>query len=449
MKVTIPSIISGDLKEGKDKSLKFTTEEVEILFPEIEDVDLEKIKSSPKDIHELALDEIISFYSKVGVLWKDKEYPLRKDAIDLTSKVTSYSREMIEYAYDLSAEMLSENYLEHLVDAELRDKKFLDDWIKIKDVLFHAQPRGRVLHILAGNVPPIAVMSMIRGSLTKNANILKLPSGDPITSTYFALSFRDVDKEHPITRTTSVLYWEGDSKIGDELISLSNAICVWGGREAIESVRRKSGYNTKLLEFGPRRSVQLIGKEAFKNLKEVTDKVAHDLVLYDQEACHSPQFAFVEGNGEEFCKSLAKSLREEGERLPKGFVDINKHAEISHERLIAKFYGEKVFESEGTEWTLIISKDVKRALRHPLGRTLYLFTVKDLREALPHIDSSIQSVAVYPEKRIKEFRDELTLKGADRITHIGNMGYFAPGASHDGIFPLSDLVRWVEIDYKD
>jgi len=56
----------------------------------------------------------------------------------------------------------------------------------------------------------------------------------------------------------------------------------------------------------------------------------------------------------------------------------------------------------------------------------------------------VQTVAIYPEKRINELRDEITIRGADRVTHIGKMGYFAVGAPHDGIYPLSRLVRWVK-----
>lgn len=446
MERIIPSIICGEIKDGKDISLEYPTEEeeIEVLLPEVSDNDINKIKSSPRDIHSMHVDDIISFYSKVGELWRNKNYPLRKDAVTLASQVTGYHKAMIEHSYDFLCRLLSKEYLEHLIDAELRDRRFMDEWIKVKEAFVHAQPRGRILHILAGNAPEIGPLSMVRGNLTKNVNIIKLSRGDPVTSLYLALSFKDVDEDNPITKTTSVLYWEGGSEIGDKFIEMSNVICVWGGKEAVESIRRKSKYGTQLIEFGPRRSMQLIGKEAFKNLKEVTDRVAHDLVLYDQEACHSPQLAFIEGNAEKFCESLAISLEEEGKRLPKGYVPLEKHAQISHEKAIAKFYGEKVYSPKGTEWTLIISNDVKRTISHPLSRTLYVFKIKDMKEALKHIDESVQTVAVYPEEKIKELRDVLTLKGVDRVTHLGKMGYFALGAPHDGIYPLSHMIRWVK-----
>lgn len=448
MRIKIPSIICGEVIEGEDISLKYETKdgELEILMSRLNDEDVEKILLSP-DNHNLTTDQIISFYVEVGKLWKKKNYNLRRDAINLVHKVTGYSKEMVEHSYNYLNLLLSKEHLEHTLHTEIRDIKYLDEWIKIGDIFVHAQPRGRVLHILAGNAPPIAMMSMIRGSLTKNANLIKVSSGDPITPVYFALSLIDIDKNHPITKSTSVFYFESDSEVGNRLISSVNAICVWGGIEAVENIRRKSRYGTELLEFGPRRSMQLIGSEAYKNkriLNRVTDKVAHDIVLFDQEACHSPQFALLEGNPKKFCESLAKSLDEEGKRLPKGHLAIEKHAQVSHERLLAKFYGEGVYSSKGTEWTLIIPKDINRMLSHPLSRTLYVFGIKNLKDSIEYADRSIQTVAIYPPGRIKELRDELTAKGVDRITEIGRMGYFAPGAPHDGIYPLSHLVRWVK-----
>lgn len=447
-KISIPSIILGEKKEGIINPTKYHTEkgEVELHLPSVTDEDINKIKGV-SDIHDIPLKDIISFYDKVGRLWSRKNYDLRKEALALTELVTGYSTAMVDHAHTNLSEMLSKKNMENIVDSDLNNRQFLEEWIKVGDIFVHAQPRGRVLHILAGNAPTISAVSMIRGSLTKNVNILKVASGDPVTSVYLASSFRDVDKDHPITKTTSVVYWKHNSEIEDKFIRISNALCVWGGKDAVESIRQKSVYGVELLEFGPKRSMQLIGQEAFKDsktLKYVTDKISHDIVLFDQEACHSPQFVFVEGDVEKFCEVLSTSLDEEGKRLPRGFVHHAKHASISHERLMAKFYGEKIYVSKGTEWTLIITDNLKRTLRHPLGRTLYVFKIDHLKNALKYIDSTVQSVAIYPNERINELRDEITLNGADRVTHIGKMGYFAPGAPHDSIYPLSRLVRWVK-----
>ncbi len=448
--ISMPFILGGMQKFGRDITVKVRTREgeLDVEMPEIADQDF-KLLSDTGDIHELSVKEIISFYSKVGKLWSKRDYDLRKDAVKLAEKLSGYSEAMIEHSCDQIAGIFSAQYAEQTLKTEIHNENFLDDWIEVNSIFVHAQPRGRVLHILAGNAPPICAVSMLRGSLTKNSNIIKMASGDLVTPTYLAMSFKDVDPDHPITKTTSTVYWKHDSPIEDKLIHEANAICVWGGRDVIDLVRLKSRHGTELLEFGPKRSMQFIGRETFESgdsLQSAADNAAHDLVLFDQEACHSPQLAFVEGigNAEKFCEALAVSLDKEGKRLPKGFTHKDKHAAISHERLLAKFYGEKVYESKGTEWTIIITDKIKRTQRHPLGRTLYVFEVNDLKDAVQHIDKSVQTVAIHPNKRIVELRDELTKHGADRVTHLGKMGYFATGAPHEGIYPLSRLVRWVK-----
>jgi hypothetical protein len=42
-------------------------------------------------------------------------------------------------------------------------------------------------------------------------------------------------------------------------------------------------------------------------------------------------------------------------------------------------------------------------------------------------------------------KEQLTVKGVDRITHLGKMGYFAAGSPHEGMYPLSRMVRWVKM----
>ncbi len=117
---------------------------------------------------------------------------------------------------------------------------------------------------------------------------------------------------------------------------------------------------------------------------------------------------------------------------------------ITHTRLYSEFRAHKVLASEKTEWTIIIVNKPEEIKTHPLGRTIFLVPVKTIRNALDYIGPETQVVAIEPFVKATELRDELTLKGVDRITHLGKMGYFAVGAPHEGMNPLSRMVRWVE-----
>ncbi len=445
----IPFIICGEQKTGEHQVLEFGPKEkrTKICLPEITENDIHRIsKSDMQAMHELSIDEIISFYSKIGRLWNSTTYEKREELVDLTSAVTGYSKEMLELGMKQICGILTKEYLEATIQSDLGDKRLLDEWVPRAESSVHCQPRGKMLHILAGNVPAVAIMSILRGSLTKNANIIKMSNRDLITPSYFAQAFYDLDPEHPITKTTSVLYWpHTNQEIFSKVISFVNVVCTWGGHDAVQETRRNTPPGVELLEFGPRRGMQLIGKEAFSELDKTTIKAAHDLTLFDQECCFSPQIAFVEGDAGKYAESLAKSLEEENIRLPKGYGDPKFHANITNARMYSKFKGHKVHSSAKTEWTIIVADNIEDFPTHPLGRTIFVLPVKDITESFAHIGPETQVVAIEPYERSVDLREHLTLRGVDRITHLGKMGYFAIGAPHDGMYPLSRMVRWVKM----
>jgi long-chain-fatty-acyl-CoA reductase len=445
--IRLPLIINGKRKNGIGQCLDYERDKkIRFILPKITVKDLEKIEKAKKDNHDFSVEEIISFFSQVGELWKNNDYYYKKKAMKLAEITTGLHAKMIQHTYEYITKMLTRDYLKHMLNGEIHDKNFLDNWSSVEESKVHASPRGRVLHILAGNAPPISLASLLRGALTKNTNILKVSSGDPVTATYLALSFKDVDKTHPITQTTSVVYWEADSPEEQKAFSIANAICVWGGEFAIDAVKKKSNAYQYVLGFGPRRGMQFIGKEVFRDekfLNECTNKAAYDLVLYDQQACHSPQIAFVEKNGIKFCESLVNSLKIISVSLPKGYVSLQDRAGVSHQRMMSSFFGDKIYQPGSTDWTVVLTKDINKIKKHPLSRTLYVKEVNDLRDAIQYVDPSVQVIAFSSQEQMEELRNELALRGVDRLSRLGEMGYFPLGAPHEGIYPLSHLVRWV------
>ena len=82
---------------------------------------------------------------------------------------------------------------------------------------------------------------------------------------------------------------------------------------------------------------------------------------------------------------------------------------------------------------------------HPLGRTIFIIPIGDLRESLHHIGPETQVVAIEPYPKAAALKEQLTLRGVDRITRLGKMGYFALGSPQEGMYPLSRMVRWVKM----
>ncbi|HDM67162.1 MAG TPA: hypothetical protein ENG62_02105, partial [Thermoplasmatales archaeon] len=435
--------------ENKDFYLDYEREEnIRIYLPEITAKDVERITNGVRDIHELSIEEITDFLSQIGDLWSNKNYDLRREAEEVAAQTTGYHRNMIARCYDMISRVLNKKFLIDLLETEIGDLKPLDEWIKTKETILRAIPIGRVLHIAAGNVPAVSVGSFLMGVLTKNSNIIKVASGDPATFPYIALTFKEIDKNHPIIKTTSVLYWSHNSPAEDKAFEISNAICVWGGFEAVTNTRRKSRYRQNILEFGPRRSIQLISKEIYSDearLKKIASQVAYDLVLYDQQACHSPQIAYVEKPAEKFCRVLASALEETNKIFPKGFTSLDEKTNISHERETAVFRGDIVYKPDSTDWTIILTRR-KNILHHPLSRILYVVEVNDIREAIQYLNEDTMVVAFSSKDKMMELKDEISLRGVDRLTTVGRMGYFQIGHPHEGRRNLVNLLKWVGVD---
>lgn len=445
----MPIVVNGKITyEGSKIYLKYAWKRpVEVSFPALRKSYIENILGSKNILEETNINEIISFLDEVGTRWRKKNYHLREEAIEIAEKITGYHRRQLELSFDLIGKSLTEKNLEATVRAELGSKHILEKWIRKECSEVKVFPRGKILHILAGNVPEVGVLSLVRGILSKNINILKLSSKDPVSTLYFVLSFRDVDPSHPVTLTTSALYWERNDPKAESLLSSVDAICVWGGKNALEYARKRSKPGQIIVEFGPKKSVQFIDRRSLENereLKKLAKKSAHDLLLHDQRACNSPFVIFVEGNPSSFCKLLADALKEEDKKLPRGFLDPELMSTISELRQLSTILGDKVMYSS-YNWTIIWTRDIRRALKCtiPSSRIVFVAEIQDLRKALKYIDSSIMVVAFSSISKLKEMRDMLSRRGVERLTEIGKMGYPQVGFTSGWVYPISLLVRWV------
>ena len=82
---------------------------------------------------------------------------------------------------------------------------------------------------------------------------------------------------------------------------------------------------------------------------------------------------------------------------------------------------------------------------YPIGRTVNVVPVRDLHEATRYVDTSTQTVGVYPDERRAGVRDAMCASGAQRIVALGaSIGTEPPhGRPHDGFNVLHRMVRWV------
>jgi long-chain-fatty-acyl-CoA reductase len=450
--ISVPLYINGREIRGDDVALEYEKSfgRVRVLLPSLGADEIGTISEGERELAKLSLDDILSFLRKIGEMWSDPDYGLRREALDLARMVTGFHDRELENDFGYIPGLLSESlFLMPTLRAEFGDPCVLDEWTKIGGSRVKAVPRGRVLHILAGNVPGAELLSLVRGILTKNSNILKMATGNPATPSYLMRSFLEADPGHPITRSTSVVFWPHGVEAEKAAYSLADAVCVWGGFDAVYAAWRNARPGAPVLDYGPKRSMIFIDRESMREpeaLSAIVRRIACDMAVHDQLACHSPQVAFVERPAGPFCEALGEALSAAGRDMPKGYVGVDQNAQIAHARMMSELRGDRVHHPGTTEWTIIVTGEFARTAETPLSRTLYVIEVDDLEDAVEFTDPLTMVIGFSSSGRLEELRDRLALRGVDRLTRVGNMGLIPPGFPHECRYDLTRLVRWVGID---
>lgn len=468
----------GDASEAGTLNLEYGGGETIVRFPAPGSFDPSVLFEAQEELAKLSTAEILDFMAEVGKLWADPEYPRYREALGIMKRITDFSEEelVLDFSY-IPSLMERGGYLEDMLKAEFPDPEILDKWIARGGCEVKAYPRGRLLHVLAGNVPGVEIISLARGLMTRNANVLKMASGNPVTPVALVQSFSDVDPDHPVSRSTSALYWERGGAVEKAMFREVQSVCVWGGFDAVHAAWSHARAGLEILDYGPKRSMVFISGETLASpeaLAAAAAALAGDTVVHDQQACHSPQLVFVEGstggeggesgegknragegkspreNAEIFAAALGAALDGAGKSLPRGADTIDRKAQLGHMRNMAELMGETVLHPGSTAWTLIVTEDFKRTASNPLGRTLWILPASSMEEAVSHADNLTMVAAFSRRKDLEAHRDFLSGRGVDRMTTVGNMGLLPPGTPHEGRYDLTRLVKFVSADlYPD
>lgn len=422
-------------------------------YPIINDYEdtIKKLKSNQRVIYNYSIEDIICFFDSLSTKWLSDNDFLKK-----------YSQLGISFLLNF----LRRNSLESLLDMALRgNRRYSDGFIEISDYgkKLMAQPRGVITHWLAGNVPILGMISLIQGILTKNINVVKLPksNGNILPLFLHELKRHGVDLNNgrvmdgrEILDTLLLVYCESGDKDSQKLLSLNSDVRVaWGGKEAVESImslRRR--YGTEDVIFGPKYSFAVIGKNSIdqENVDDLAYQLALDASVFDQYGCNSPHTVFVEKGGvitpEKFASHLASAMDKVLKRIPKGGTTADEAFTIVNIRSEYEFFG-KVYQSDGTEWTVIYSEEEGLANAY-FSRILFVRPINNIFDIIPFIDKQKQTLGVaIDNNRLTDFAKQVTFSGIERITELGRMSSF--DYPWDGMFPMDRFVRWVSIYDKD
>ena len=452
--INLPIIICGEIKHPEDNEYLEVNyvngTVVRITKPSADD--LRKIYDYSGPLHDIPVAKVSRYMSRFAREFMDKEHPLRKQAVEYSSLVSGYTKEMLNRDYSVISAYLSARYTSYeTLESELGDHRILDQWVRRKIARVRAFPRGRALHVLVGNVPLTGIYSVFRSLLTKNQTVVKLPSRDLISTLYFIWGMLDVNKQGPdycqrLNKSLSVLYVPNDSQELTDLIEASDIVCAWGKGESLKRIKERVSHSTPFLEFGPKRSYSLVFADECRH-DEAAVRVAHDVSVYDQEACLSTQRLFVIGDYEQFLPCLRRWLDWQAKWLRRGKSNPDIESHLNRVKMEAAFRKWSVLDGADSQWRILVC-DPLEVQEHPLGRTLYVHPINSPEELLPYLDEETQAVSVYPyeSQRVEDLGSLFCAQGVSKLCEAGMSLYPREGFTHDALYALQYFVRLCYLD---
>ncbi|QJS99306.1 long-chain-fatty-acyl-CoA reductase [Streptomyces asoensis] len=420
-------------------------------------LDLDRLvwpRSEPGPAFQVPVAEIVDLLVETGEALRADRAGLLAEALERMVRVSPLPAQVLERAYAVLWRSFRRPNLYAQIDHELGGTDVLDGWREVglpddRTAAVRAFP-PRLVHIIAGNAPGVAAMSVVRGALTKGVNLLKLPSNDLFTATAILRTMAAVAPGHPVVRSFSAVYWRGGDETVESVLfrpQFFDKLVAWGGEATIRGALRYVGPGFELVSFDPKTSISLIGREAFESpetLARAAEAGAADATFFNQQACVASRFQFVEGSRDDadryaalLCERLGVAREfssADGPRVAAGLRE-----EIDVLRSLAPEY--RVW--GGYDGRGLVIRSPEPVDFHPDGKIVDVVPVADLSEAVGHAGVATQTVGVYPPTRKAELRDALACAGVQRVVSLGGAGGMPPGLSHDGFYPLQRLMRWV------
>ena len=451
--VSAPFFARGEVIEGNDAVHRSRDLGVNFATPRIDLNRLVHPRTEVPPLLNVPLAEIIDFLVETGRRITDPNNPFVQHCIDRMCATHILPRGVLENQVKGAATYLDKRLLNVVVEQNFADPKALDEWIPHQDYTgrrsFVRAFAPRLVHVLPGNSPGVAVKSIAQGALVKAINLFKMSSSDPFTTVAILRTMADIDRNHPIVKSMSAVYWRG----GDDSVEQAlyrpqyfDKIVAWGGGDAINNVIKYLGPGFQLVSFDPKTSISMVGEQAFasgETLDVAADLASADVMVLNQEACVASRFIYVEGGHtqvDRFCERLHKRIVERaaasGDARP---LDMDLREQIETMMMMDDDY--RVWGKGDGRGCVIRSEEPVEF--HPINKTANVVCVPSLDEAVRYINVATQTVGFYPFDRMAEYRDRLASGGAQRIVHLGEAGPSTIGNPHDAMYPLHRFVHWM------
>ncbi|WP_327100593.1 acyl-CoA reductase [Nocardia vinacea] len=448
-----PFFLRGELLEGDDVTHRSRDLGVTFATPSIPMDRAVHPRGEVPPLLNVPLAEIIDFLVETGRRLRAPENPFVRDCIDRMSSTHVLPRAVLQAQVMGAAGYLDKRLLETVVEQNFPNPRALDEWIPKRDFTgrqsFVRAFAPRLIHVLPGNSPGVAVKSIAHGALVKAVNLFKMSSSDPFTTVAILRTMADIDPDHAIVRSMSALYWRGGDDTVERVLyrpQYFDKIVAWGGGDAIDNVIKYLGPGFQLVSFDPKTSISMVGREAFASdeaLDRAAELAAADVMVLNQEACVASRFVYVEADQDDadrFCARLHARIVDKAagsdDARP---LDIDLREQIDTLMML-----DDEFQVWGrTDGKGLVIRSDEPVDFHPINKTANVVRVDSLDTAMKYVNVATQTVGFFPFDRMADYRDRLASGGAQRIVRLGEAGPSTIGNPHDAMYPLHRFVHWM------
>ena len=270
---------------------------------------------------------------------------------------------------------------------EFQDPLVLDDFRPHGGVTARATGPPLSFHVFAGNVPGVAVTSLVRSLLVKSAVLGKSAAGDALLPAEFARTLAGLSRG--LGSCVAVTYWPGgEQAVEQEVMHAADQVVFYGGEAAENDLRSRLPAGTQLIVHGARLSFGLVARSALDagRARQAARDIARAVAVFDQQGCVSPHVVYVERGGQTTPAELAMLVAQELARLdndaPRGELTAAESSHIHQARAAAEFSSASdrvvtVHAGAGTSHTVVYDDDASFT-PSCLNRFVYVKPVSEL-----------------------------------------------------------------------
>ena len=415
---------------------------------------------------------------KAFVAWQDPAYPLRRAALPVLAHLTGCSPESI-YRFGLwplgrlrpdraALDRQHEELGALIASGAYRSfTRWGDGYIKAygqPDLAVHPPP-GLLLQVLAGNVVGPNWLALLFGAGGRCGQLLKLPSGDPVSFLYLLESIAEVD---PAFRETIACgYYASGSDVHGRLLGAADVVFAMGSDDTMASLQDqidREHPRARLVAHGRKIGFQVVGRDYA--VDDVAELVAWGASACDGNACFSPANVFVETGGPlspgQFAEAVAGHMERIARDVPakRALRAAERVTDYRQQQQQRRLLGERVrvLKSRGTDYTVVVDEEEPLLTPTCQERAIVvkpLDAVEHVVDRVSWLSGNLQTVGLaVPTGQLLELAERLGAAGATNIKVVGTEYIIGEQEPHDGIFDAlrlsaSDGLRWAAVTFGD